>query len=483
MSIERAALAFLSVIIALCLRLTAHHNYGLSLDEFMPSFQAEIFRGGNLMAPLKDGDFAIRSALQPFFVYVDEKHQLWAQHYRPVHAAIIAIFPRGIDVALAHAVLTGITVFALADIARQLFPQKPGAPALAALLLLASPQVLLTAASGFAYTMHLALNTAWLALFLRGRWITHVVAAIVGFFALGIHQVHVHAIYVFPFGFAMLLGYFGSRLMALPYVFAYAVGIPVWIMWPELATYLQTGDPSVLPKALLEIEYLANYLNYSDQIGPIDSQYSWLFLAVNLWRFLLWLSPAVVLLAILAMYSGSRLGVVASVSAIGVLFTVFASQVLLPNQMHTIGSRYYHPVIANVIIVALAAYYAFHDQVRLRRTVAVLVVLGLVVFLPWRAFQIHEKVGPRAAIQTRLAALDTENVFFIRSGGAWFMADFIRNDPYLQQSPRYLDLGVDASALQTTGRSITITGADLVEMGLPRGTFLEPAFDFDPPDP
>lgn len=458
------------------LRFVAFENYGMSLDEYLPTFQAEIFRGGNLMASMSDANFAILDNLQPFFIYSDEAHQLWAAHYRPVHAAIISLFPRGVDVALAHAFLTGITVLAMADIARRLFPDRPGAPLLAILLLVSSPQVLLTSASGFAFTTHLAFNSVWLALFLRGTWRAHIAAAIVGFFALGIHQVHVHAIYVFPFGIAMLAGYFGSRWKSIPYVVAYAIGVPVWIMWPEIATFIQTGDLDALPRALLEVEYLANYLNYSDEAGVLDRQFSFLFLAVNLWRFLLWLSPALVLLLVLSVYLARRLGSVAVICAIGFFFTVAVSHLMLSNQMHTIGSRYYHAAFANVVVVALAAYYAYFDSRQLRSCVAALIIVGLVVFLPWRAYQMHEKIAPRAAIQAQLAALDADRIV-VRPGGTWFIADFVRNDPYMEKGPVYFLQRVEGPVPEFPGKTVTVTGADLIEMGLPRGTYLEPAFD------
>jgi hypothetical protein len=469
------ALVAVAILGSVFLRFAAHHNYPLSLDEFMPTFQAAIFRGGNLMAPLSDEAFAIRDQLQPFFTYVDEERQLWIAHYRPIHAAILSLFPPLYAQAAAHALLSGITLIAMADIARRLFPDRANAPVLAAALVLGSPQVLLTSASGFAFTTHLAFNTVWLALFLRGSWTAHVMAATVGFFALGIHQVHVHAIYVFPFGIAMLLGYFGSRWKTLPYIVAYAVGVPLWIMWPEMATWLQTGDASALPRALLEVEYFANYLDRSDTVGAADRQFSGLFLVVNLWRFALWMSPAIVLLLALALTLRPRLGMVPVICLIGFIFTVVASHVLLPNQMHTWGSRYYHPAIANVAIVAMAAYDSLADNARVRTATWAALMIGAVILIPWRAWQVHEKVGPRAAMQSELEASGAENII-VTATGAWFMPDFIRNDPYLRDEPFYYlnrDTGFEAL---NDGSVKSITGADLVELGLPHGTYLEPGF-------
>ncbi len=458
------------------LRFTVQHNYGLSLDEFMPTFQAEIFRQGELMARLDDDAFGQREALQPFFTYVDEEHQLWMQHYRPIHAALIALFPSGYAVATLHAILTALTIVAMADIARRLFPETPAAPILAAGLLIASPQFLLTGSSGFSFTTHLAFNTVWLALFLRGTWTAHVAAAAVGFFALGIHQVHVHAIQVFPFGIAMLLGYFGSRWKAIPYVVAYGIGVPFWIAWPEIATWWQTGDTSVLPLTPFQTEYITNYLNRSQGLGVTERSISGSFLVANIWRFLLWMSPALILLLVLALVSGLRIGRVPVIAALGFVFTVVTSHVLLPNQMYSLGSRYFHPGLVNVVIVAVAAFCGLAPELRTRQAIVNLLLLGALVLVPLRAWQVHEKVGPRANLQNELVSLDVENVI-IRGGGAWFDADFVRNDPYLRNSPLfYIERPDQTIRPILSGDTVRVDGTGLVEMGLPAGTLLEPDF-------
>jgi hypothetical protein len=471
-----SAVTFLATALVLALRFVAHHNYNLSLDEFMPLFQAEILRQGQLLAPLSDEAFAQRYALQPHFLYVDAYHQLWSQHYRPVHAAILSAFPKGYEVALAHAALTAVTVLAMASIARRLFPDRAYAPVVAACLLVASPQVLLTAASGFAFTTHLAFNTVWLALFLRGSWPAHFAAAALGFLALGIHQVHVHAIYVLPFGVAMLLGYFGSRWKALPYVFAYAIGVPFWITWPEIATWIQIGDPGVLPRSLPEVEYLSNYFNRLEGVGKTEQQLTLVFLVTNIWRFALWISPAIPLLLAGGLVSRCRLGVVPTVALAGIVCSIAVSHLMLPNQMYTIGSRYYHSILGNLVVVSMAVYYGLADDSKLRRATIALVAAGALVFIPLRAWQVHQKVGPRAMIQHTLDDMGVENIV-IRPDTVWFMTDFVRNDPYLRDGPFYYG-ELDDAPIDPISRGSTavIGGQDLIAMGFETGTYLEPDF-------
>ena len=478
-------LALASALAVVLLRFVAHRNYNLSLDEYLPEFQAQIFRSGDFAARIPADLFDMHLRLQPFFTYVDTDHQMWLQHYRPVHAAILSLFPAGWDTALAHALLTAITVLAMASIARRLFPEHREAPLLAALLLVASPQVLITAASGFSFTAHLAFNTVWLALFLRGSWRAHVLAAILGFFAVGLHQVHVHLLFAFPVGVAMLWGMFGNRLKAIPYLVAYALAVPLWVTWPEIAIWLQTGDASVLPRSLTEVEYIANFLNYKGSVGAADRILSLVFLYTNLWRMVVWLSPALLIVLCLALLPGRRMIPFARLSAAAFVFSLVLSHLLLSNPMHSWGSRYYHPALVYLLIVALGAFYARAGNPgfdRLRSAVLITLVTGAVALVPLRAWQVYEKVAPRARIQTQIEAIDADAVNLL-SDGYWFAGDFLRNDPYLRNRPHiFVNLrlaeGENAPGAAST---VTVDVHDLLDWGLPRGTWLEPAYPISSP--
>lgn len=464
-----AIIALLAMASAFALRFLVHKNYNVTLDEFMPVFQAEIFRGGNLMASLTEQAFAVHKLLQPSFTYVDEEHRLWAQHYRPVHAALLSIFPEGYEAAISHSLLTGLSVLAMASIARRVFPDRPGAPLLAVCLLIASPQVLLTAASGFAFTTHLAFNTVWLALFLRGSWAAHIAAAGLGFLALGIHQVHVHAIYVLPFGIALLAGFFGNRLKTIPYVAAYGIGVPFWIVWPEVATWIQTGDSNALPRTLHEVEYISNYLNWSQTHGQADRQFSLILLAANIWRFALWISPAIVLLASFALVSRRPLGKVPLIAGLGILFYIFLAHLMMPNQMYTIGSRYYHPFLGSLVVVALAAYYGLAES-RVRHFVIALLLGGAVFLLPARAMQVYQKVAPLAAIQAQLDSITADNIIIrMETNPAVYV--FVRNDPYLQDGPIFYagSAGESVSPIRN-GTTVRITEQQIREKDMGSGS-------------
>jgi hypothetical protein len=116
------------------------------------------------------------------------------------------------------------------------------------------------------------------------------------------------------------------------------------------------------------------------------------------------------------------------------------------------------------------------EDARLRSAMAGLLIGGAVVLLPWRAWQIHEQIGPRAAVQAQLDAMTVRNII-IRPEPVWFGLDFVRNDPYLREGPVFYAApeGVTITPLGN-GDSAVVTGRDLIGMGLGRGTYLEPDF-------
>jgi len=465
------ALAVFAFVETILISRFAFAGYALTLDEFMPEFQATIFRAGHVLAPL--GDYLTDAdRLQPFFTYVDAEHGLWGSNYRPGHAALLAIVPRAFGVSLLNPVLLLISVLALAGVSRRLFPDRPEMPVLAALMLLAWPQVMVTAGSGFAFSAHLALNLVWLNLFLRRNFWMHVLAALVGAYAIGLHQVHVHPLFAFPFLVGLLFGVFGRWVWVLPYAVVYFPALIVWISWAEIAVWLETGDWSVFPSNITALHYLADYLQYSEDAGAREAGFERLFLSANLLRFFSWASPVIPILGLAALFRIRHIGSVPIAALASILLTGVASHVLMANQMQGWGTRYLHPVIGCSILVALAGYDGLlrsENAAVTRRLVGGLILTSILVLVPWRAMQVAEKVLPRAEVQAALTQVDAD-VVVLAPMPVWYLPDFVRNDPFLENRP----LLVLGSGDGLPGRKATLGHEDLRQMGLPYGTYYEP---------
>ena len=462
------ALLLLGFGASLFTRVVLHQSFGLSLDEYMPEFQAGIFRSGNLLQVLPAAEFSDTENFQRFFTWTHAPEQVWGSHYRPMHAAMIALI--GAD--LLNPLMAVVTLWAMADIARRLFPDQIEAAFVAAALLLVSPQFLATNGSGFAFATHLALNMVWLALFLRGGFGHHCLAALVGALAIGLHQVHVHPLFAAPFLVALLWGAFGSRIKTLPYFVIYGIALPVWVLWPELATFLQTGDATVLPRRIMDVDYIRNYINFAETTAAPQAGIVNLLTGVNISRFAAWISPLVLVGVIAAVMMWRHQSLIIRLCLISFLLTVGFCHLVMPNQMHSWGARYFHPVLGVLILVAVSGYCGLRRAIGIGawRWMLTGLVASMVILLPWRAYQIDAKVGPRAAVQAALAKIDADYVI-LPAGDIWFGYDMLRNHADLSNRPRLI---FRAPPLRTPGTIRVLTAEDLYQMGLPRGSLLEP---------
>lgn len=464
-------------------RVQAHHGHDLLLDEFLPWFQARIFLGGHLLAPIEAAwrDFGV--AMQPMFMHVDEARGLWGSSYRPVHAALRALaMAAGAD-ALLNPLLAAGSVLLVAHLARRILPDRPGAPLLAAALLAASAQFVGMTASGMSFSAHLFFALLWLALFLRGDLGGHVAAAVVGVLAMGLHQVHVHIVFAAPFLLAHLLGRYGRSVASLlVYAVAYTLALAVWIAWPEIATWIETGDAGALPRTPWETAYLSGYGRFALQMGPHWGLAVASEMPVNMLRFAAWLSPALLMLAILGHARFRALPPTVRLLAASFWLMVLAHAVLMPIQMHGWGYRYLHPVLGNLVLVAVAAFpRAGLDPPALRQAAigATTALLALsAALLPWRLIQIEAEIRPRAAAEALVASRPAD-IVVLTTLPVWFGVDLVRNDPYLGNRPLVMAAeALDAATLATLRarfRVVEMGPAELAAVGIGRGDWIEPA--------
>src|SRR5205085_4993643 len=112
-------------------------------------------------------------------------------------------------------------------------PERPQAALLGAVLLATSTQLLVTAMTPYSMTAHLALNMAWLWLFMRGDRKSDLAALGVAFVACGLHQVVFHPLFAAAFILELWLARRWGR--ALKFTLAYsAIGL-FWLFYWKLA--------------------------------------------------------------------------------------------------------------------------------------------------------------------------------------------------------------------------------------------------------
>jgi len=421
-----------------------HQAYAYSLDEFMVGFQAAVFRQGHLLAQLPT-DWNDRAALlQPFFVFHDLQNALWGAHYRPVFAALWAVFSLAGSGQLLNPMMAAGSIVLVWLIARDLFPARPDAKWVAAILLASSPQLLVMATSGFSWPAHLFFNLLWLYLFVQDTPRGYAAAACVGFLAIGLHQVHAHLLFAAPFLMLLLGGRSARRLSAaLGFAVLYSLALLVWVYWHEISLVLERGTGVLADIDLLAPDYLKNFLHSRSHgdLGGFDADLSPVLMTFNIWRLFGWVNVAAIGLAFVAVRYWKDMPAIIRLAMVALALNAAAYSVLMPNQMHGWGYRYFHGHLGLIALIAAAGWVRLTapdrdaaGTARLVRVVACLTLFTVFVGLPLRAYQVVAKVAPKAAAHRFVQALPAD-VVLVDTGQIWFGIDLVRNDPFLHDGP------------------------------------------------
>jgi hypothetical protein len=438
------------------------HNYGLSADEFMADFQAQIFLRGKITAEVPAQWLPIVRAIKPTYVdYFPATHS-WKSAYLPVYAAMRAVF-QGIHLqSFLNPFLAALTVLALYGTARNIWPNAKSSALVACLLLGASPQFLVMAMTGYSMPAHLALNTIWLWLYSRPDRRRFYLAPVVGVFAIGLHQPTVHALFAAPFLIRLVV----QRRWRAVWIFAliYSLGCGVWYAWRSHYPPTQSIPLHVLfrlfnPKMLL--------------VQPMD-----LLLLVG-WSALA--TPLLVALGLRHIFSERP---ILQDAALSCLLTFCFYYFFLFDQGHGWGYRYFHGAVSCFVLIAVVGWQWLLEKIGLRTAtnfVAAGIALSLLVQLPLRCVQAETFVRPFARASDAIHAIDAELVG-LDPTDAWYSADLIRTDPFLENRPIVVALAdlrqSEIDPLSSAGKARFITRAALEQLGL--GTKQEPIYRATP---
>jgi len=433
------------VILALCVFIAGvvgmhmiFHGFHLSRDEILAEFDAVIFRSGRFEAPIDMEWRPFASALEPRFMLPNFQDVGFVSSYLPVNAGFRALVGLIADSNLTSPLLAAAAVLATFGVARRLWPTRLDAAVVCTLLVATSSQVLITSMTSYAMTAHLALNMIWLWFFLRDDKIGHGAAIATGFLASGLHQLIFHPLFAAPF--IVRLWESERRSLALVYVASYAAICFFWIAYWKLVLVWQGIAPQI-----------------SDNTGPsyflarivvLVGGFQWAGVGLmldNLLRFVSWQSPALLPLALLA-YPAIRRGCgIAGELTAGLLLTLLAMFILLPYQGHGWGYRYVHGLIGSAALlggygwVALSSRMTEDEIGASRAMLAICSAVALLVLLPARIMQAHDFVWPYFKASNAIERAPAD-VVIVDKSRLLFAEDLVRNDPFLRNRPKVLDL-------------------------------------------
>jgi hypothetical protein len=169
----------------------------------------------------------------------------------------------------------------------------------------------------------------------------------------------------------------------------------------------------------------------------------WSLMAKNLLRFVLWQNPVAVALALGGAAAAVRARGTLRALLAGMALTVATMTLLMPSQGHGWGYRYLHGFLGGLSLVAVSAWVGATEAAGERRRGWSLILAGaafsLLVLAPVRALQVRSFIAPYAAAARTIARADAD-VVAVDPTGMFYASDLVRNDPWLRNRPKVVDL-------------------------------------------
>lgn len=404
-------------------------DYPLTRDEVSAWSDSLIFARGLPAQPVPAEWRGYLDAMMVDFHLPIAGNVAMVSAYMPGNAAMRAVFERLGEPQLLNPLLIGIGLVALWDIARRLFLDCPAAIWVVVAGYCLSAQILINAMTDYAMTGHLALNLVWLALYLRDRWWAHAGAMAIGAWAIGLHQIIFHPLFVAPFLLVMVLER-RWRLAAL-YAAVYAMALLGWMSW-----YGFVRDFAGVQAPPGEGDGIIGFLRY--RVFPLIfavNSYAIALMDYNLLRFVTWMPAFFLPLLLAAVPLAKRTTDMAFALFLGLILTFIAMLWLLPYQGHGWGYRYFHAVLPNALLLMGFGFrdWQKRDARAAHGTVVILGAANLLV-LPFLAWQAHRFVAPYAALSARIERQDADFLILeTRPPGS--AIDQVRNRPDFSNVP------------------------------------------------
>lgn len=420
---DRLLLVGIALIVFVTTALGTHliaHNYALTADENLADFQAKIFLHGRTRAEVPAPWREVVRVIQPTFVSYFPATHSWNSSYLPVYAAMRALFQSVQLQSLLNPLLAAITLIALYGVARNIWPAARGNAWVAIALLASSTQFLLMSMTSYAMPAHLALNTIWLWLYSRPERRIFYLVPFIGVLAIGLHQPTVHALFAAPF----LLRLVWQRRWGQVFFFGavYLAGCATWYLWWN--NYQTPSAGGV--RSFFQL--------FNARMAIIQP--------MNLLLLLSWLSLPTALLAILGFRRSFRISPFLQDCAFSCIITFGFYYFFFAAQAHGWGYRYFYGMLSCLVLIAIVGWNFLSQMIgdhRAKIFVCAGVAASFLVQFPLRCVQVERFVRPYARTAALLHAIPAEVVAF-DPRDAWYSADLVRNDPFLQERPIVVSL-------------------------------------------
>jgi len=407
-----------------------YHTHPLSMDEYAPRLQSEIFAAGKLIGqvPLSLTTIFMPSFFNGWFINLSQTNGALASVYWPAFALLMAPFSFFGVPWLCNPVLTAATFLGLSRLLELLVQDAAVRGAVLAATLV-SPAILINGMSYYGMPLQLLCTVMFTYGLLRGTRPYHWAAG--AWAAIGLTAVN-------PVPFI---------LYAVPWVFWIIKKSPA--RWRTLAALASGGLPLTLLFGLGWKIFLMKIFATSQAELNSDSIISILSIfqpptpslliarAIALIKLCVWAMPGLPVLAFLALGSPNRHSL-SSVFFASALLTLTGYLFVPFDQGHGWGYRYFHaawltlPVLAGIGIQQLIQRQGELEKARMFGFLLVVSLGSLLLALPLRAIQVESFVTNHLQQIPAHIPDNTRQVVFIHVGCGAYTADLVQNDPFLR---------------------------------------------------
>lgn len=412
----------------------------LSMDEFAPYMQSQIFREGALLGrfPAELIDWLVVPGFQDYFVHVSRETGEIASSYWPGFALLLTPFMAAGAPWLCNPVVGGLSLIVLHRLALRMTGSSVAGGA-AILFSIASAAFVVNGISFYSMNAHLLTNATFALLLFNPTPTRAMLAGFVGGLSLTLHNPVPHILFAAPW-----LVWLISRRDRWRLVPAIMVGYVPWVAivgfgWRHVLDGLAVAQETTVATPLVDTvgKAIATFASVFKIPSPEMLQVRLIGLA-KLW---VWAAPAVVLLSIagaIRHWSDTRVRLItgsALITLVGYLFVPL-------DQGHGWGFRYFHsawfvlPVLAAAAMVPpkrdVSSVAKIDRWVMLSRYVQGAAVAGLFLVVPFFAWQVHLFIKEHLA-QLPQADRGQARVVIINPAMAYYAQDLVQNDPYLRQ--------------------------------------------------
>lgn len=398
-----------------------YHTHPLSMDEYAPSFQSEIFASGHLVGnvPIKFLDTFVFKGFQGSFLEVSHTSGAVASAYWPGLAVVMTPFTLLGVSWLCNPVLSYLTILLLARLLNEVVV-SPAAKGYALLATAFSPAIVFNGMSFYGMPLQLLCCIGFTLGMIRGTPRYLLFAGFSGAMSMVAVNPFPFFLYALPWVYWFFLqenrsakSFFWVILGGLPIVLVLGIG------WKFLVAQTFQDEVALNSGAALSVFSLPSYRTV-------------IMRGIGLAKLWLWAVPGLMSLAFLAYFfkANSRWVKVfmqaGLLSLIGYLFVVF-------DQGHGWGYRYFHtawlvlPVLAAVAFEALERDVNGHQQLY---GFAMATCIGTaILLLPYKATQVEAFVAKSLdQVPARVEGNSRQLVFLRLTCHA--MTDMVQNTPY-----------------------------------------------------